>query len=52
VRHLDLHRRDAIPYSLEYVGQSVAAATARYLGMVGPPAQSLEEISAALSRET
>src|ERR1035438_3846006 len=33
-----------------FVGQGVAAAAARYLGMVGRPARSLEEIANALNR--
>ena len=33
-----------------FVGMSVADATARYLGMVGRPARTLEEIAAALNR--
>lgn len=44
------HRRDAEIQHDTFVGMSVAAATARYLEMVGRPARSLEEITNALNR--
>jgi hypothetical protein len=42
--------RDAEIEHDTFVGQSVATATARYLGMVGRPARSTEEITNALNK--